>query len=436
MPRTTLLTTTRIVGAAAATALVLGLSACGSSGSGAGGAAKAGGGFTYWSMWRAEEPQAQVLKAAIADFTTATGIKVDVNWAGRDVSKKIGPAIAANQAPDLWDQANDAIFGATASAGQALDLSPVLAQQVPGENVPVSQVIPAKYFDMLPKDPGGSNHYVIPYEVATTGLYYNAADPDLAAAMPAAPADWAGLLKVCDALKARNKPCFASEGEDPWTNGLYFDYLLNGGGVDVNRLATDKSGAAWDDPAVLAAAQKVEQLVKGGYLIPGYDATKYPAQETNWAGGKAAFLMNGSWVTAEVAKQIPAGWKFGSMLPPGTKAPDATLFGFSIPKKAKHAEAAEKFIAFFLQKKELAGISTSAGNITPREDVPAPAELADAQKALAGATVRLPFDGVAGSWSPKVLDQHFLDLWHGKSTAAQFIAKCKADQVTYWQTQG
>lgn len=432
MRRSSLPAVTRTVGALTVTALALGLSACGG-GSDDGGDAKS---FTYWSMWRADEPQAQVLKASIAEFTKSTGIRVEVDWVGRDVSKKIGPAIAANQAPDLWDQANDAIYGAVASAGQARDLSSVLSAQVPGENVPVSQVIPGKYFDMLPKDPGGSNHYVIPYEVATTGLFYNAADKDVAAAMPGAPADWAGFLKVCDALKAKGKPCIGSDGEDHWMNGLYLDYLLNAGGVDVGRLSADKSGATWDDPAVLRAAQQVEQLVKGGYIIRGYDATKYPAQETNWASGKSAFYLNGNWITAEVAKQVPPGWKFGSMLPPGTKSADATLFGFSVPKRAKHAEPAEKFIAFFMQKKQMAGMATAALNLTPREDIPAPAGLEAAQKTLSGATVRLPFDGVAGEWSPKVLDQNFLDLWHGKTTAAQFVATCKADQVSYWKSQG
>ncbi|GAA1963547.1 ABC transporter substrate-binding protein [Kitasatospora viridis] len=424
----------RILGAATAAALALGLTACGSSGSG--GDAKSGGSFTYWSMWREDEPQAKVLKAAIADFTSSTGVKVNVSWSGRDISKKIGPAIAGNQAPDLWDDSNDVIYGSTAAAGQALDLTPVLNAQIPGDNQLVSDVIPSKYFDMLPKDPGGSDHYMVPYEVATTGMYYNAADPDTAAAMPNPPADWAGLLKVCDALKAKGKPCIASEGEDPWTNGLYFDYLFSAGGGNVEKLSADKSGATWNDPAVLTAAQQVEQLVKGGYLIPGYDATKYPAQETNWSAGKAAFYMDGSYVTSEVAKEVPAGWKFGSLLPPGAKSPDASLFGFAIPKKAKHAAAAEKFIAFFLQKKELTGISTTALNITPRADISAPPGLEDAQSTLNGPTVRLPYDGVAGDWPAKVFNQNYLDLWHGKLTAAQFVAKCKADQVTYWQTQG
>ncbi|MFE4394433.1 MULTISPECIES: ABC transporter substrate-binding protein [Streptomycetaceae] len=432
MGRTTM-PAARVVGAATAVALALGAVACGS---GSEGGAKAAGSFTYWSMWRADEPQAKVLKAAIDDFTATTGAKVDVTWAGRDIAKKIGPAIAANRAPDLWDESDDKVYGTTAAAGQALDLSPVLQLRVPEEDVPVSQVLPAKYFDMLPKDPSGSNHYVIPYEVVTNAMFYNAADPAITAAMPSPPTDWAGLLKACDALKAAGKACVASEGEDPWSNALYFDYLLDGAGVNVARLAADRTGATWDDPAVLGAARQVEQLVRGGHLIEGYDATKYPAQETNWAGGKAAFYMDGNYVTAEVAKQVPPGWRTASMLPPGAKTPDAGLFGFAIPKRARNAAAAQKFIAFFLQKKHLSGISTTAGNLTPRGDVPAPAELADVQKALEAPTVRLAFDGVAGSWLPKVLNENYLDFWHGRTTADRFVAKCKADQVTYWQTQG
>ncbi|MEY9874593.1 ABC-type glycerol-3-phosphate transport system substrate-binding protein [Streptacidiphilus sp. MAP12-33] len=429
-------TATRLVGVATAVALAFGASACGSSGGSSAGGTSAGGSFSYWSMWRADEPQAQVLKQAAADFTAQTGIKVNIDFVGRDIAKKMGPAIAANKAPDLWDESNDNVYGITAAAGQALDLSPVLSMQVPGENVPVSQVIPSKYFDSLTRDPSGANHYTIPYEVATNAMFFNAADPAVSAAMPSAPADWAGLLKVCATLKAKGKACIASEGEDPWTNELYFDYLLSGAGVNFAKLAQDRSGASWDDPAVLKAAQEVDQLVSDGYLIPGYDATKYPAQETNWASGKAAFYMDGNYVTSEVAKEIPATWKMSAMLPPTAQTPDVTLFGFAIPKRAQNASAAEKFIAFFMQKKEMGGISTVAGNITPRADIAAPPQLADAQKLLAAPTVRPYFDGVAGDWSPKVLDQNYLDMWHGKLTPGQFVAKCKAAQVTYWQTQG
>lgn len=429
-------TATRVLGIATAATLALGLTACSSSGGSSGGA-KSGGSFTYWSMWRADEPQAKVLQQAIKDFTAQTGIKVDVTWAGRNVSKQIGPAIAANKAPDLWDNASGTIYGATASEGQATDLSSVLNMTIPGENVTVGSVIPAKYLATQTKDSDGTNNYVIPYEVTSAGMFYNAADPAMQAAMPTAPTTWSQFIEVCAALKAKNEPCIASEGEDPWTNGLYLDYELDAQGIDFAKLTADKTGAAWDDPKVATAVNNIEQLISGGYIIPTYTGTKYPAQETNWAGGKAGFYMDGSYVTAEVAKEIPSTWKTGMLLPPGATQADVTTFGFSVPKRAKNPSAAEQFIAFFMQKKELAGISTIADNITPRADIPAPAELADVQKALAAPSLRVDFGGNdSGDYFNKVYSQNFLDFWHGKTTAAQFIAAMKSGQISFWKTEG
>ncbi len=428
----------RVLGVGAAAAVAVSLAACSSSGgtATAGGTAAKGGSFTYWSMWRADEPQGKAIKAAADQFTAQTGTKVDVQFIGRDVRTKIGPAIAANQAPDLWDQGSDVIFGQTASAGQALDLTPVLGMQVPGEGKTVGDVIPAKYLKALPKDPNGVQNYVIPYIVDSAELFYNAADTDIQAAMTSAPKTWDDLIKVCDALKAKSKPCLASEGEDAWTNGLQFDYQLNALGVNFADLTNDKSGAAWDNPAVLTAAKETEQLVKGGYLIPGYDASKSPAQETNWAHGKAAFWMTGSWATSEVGKEVAADWKFGAMLPPGVTAPDSITFGFAIPKRAHHAAAAEQFIAYFVQQQTMANLATTSDSIATRADVAAPADLADVQKALDAAAVRLTYDGQAGAIQDKVFNPNFLDLWHGKTSAAQFVAKMKSDQIAFWKTQG
>lgn len=425
----------RLLAIATAAALAVGMSACSSSKSGSSGSGKSGGSFSYWSMWRQDEPQAKVIQAAITQFTADTGIKVDVQWTGRDVAKKIGPAMAAGKAPDMWDEGADVIYGAAAQNGNAKDLSAVLDMTIPTDNEKVSAAIPSKYWDSLPKDPSGGQHWVIPYEASTAGIFYNSADPQVSAAMSSPPATWDDFIKVCQTLKTKNEPCLASEGEDSWTNGLWFDYLLNAAGVNFNDLSADKTGAAWDNPAVLKAAQQVEQLVKGGYIIPTYTATKYPAQQTNWAGGKAGFLMNGNWVTAEVAKQIPATWKYGFLLPPGASQPDSMVFGFALTKNAKHVSQAEQFMAYFLQKKTLSGISTEAGNITPRTDIPAPAELAGVQKTLDAPKLRLTFDGVAGDWTTKVWNQNYLDFWHGKTDAATFVAKMKYAQVSFWKSQ-
>ncbi|MEY9850138.1 ABC transporter substrate-binding protein [Streptacidiphilus sp. MAP5-3] len=431
-------TSRRVLGIATAAALALGMAACSSTSTTAGsGGAKSGDSFTYWSMWNKTEPQAKVLQSAITAFTAQTGIKVDVTWAGRTVTKQIGPAVAAGDPPDLWDQNAGTVLSTLGSEGQALDLTPVLGMTVPGENVKVGSVIPAKYLTSQPKDSDGTSNYVIPYEVTAEGIFYNAADPNIKAAMPTPPTSWAQFISVCAALKSKSEPCIASEGEDSWTNGLYLDYELLANGVNWSALAADRTGAAWDAPGVATAVNDMDQLVSGGYIVPTYTATKYPAQETNWANGRAGFYMDGSYVTAEVSKEIPATWRTGMILPPGVTQADAGTFGFSIPKKAKNISAAEQFIAFFMQKSQLAGISTVADNITSRPDIAAPPELAAVQQALSAPTLRVDFSNtIPSDYYNKVYNQNFLDFWHGKLTAAQFIAKMKSDQIAYWQTQG
>lgn len=414
----------------------LSLTACG----GGGGGGNDGDDFTYWSMWRQEEPQAKVIKAAVDKFQTETGAKVKIEWQGRDIRQKVAPAIAAGQAPDLWDQGADIVFATAAQSGQADDLSDVYDSQIPGEGKKVADVIPTKYVDTLPKDPSGKNRWLVPYELVSAQLFYNAADPDLAEP----PATWDEFIGLCEKLKKKNKACLASDGDLGWENALLLDYLLvrdNGPGTFA-KLATDKTGAAWDSPGALESVKRIEQFVKGGYLIKGYDASKNPAQQVNWAKGKAAFYLNGSWVASETKPNQAPGFKFSAINVPPTKGgnthADVILFGFSIPKKAKHPEAAKKFISYFLKKDNLTGISTEAANITPRADIPAPPELADVQKILQSNPNRAILDGDTmppGDYGDKVLSPAFLELWHGKITAEQFIAKLKKDQAAFWKTQ-
>lgn len=423
---------------AAGAVAALALTACGSGGdsSSSSDGGKDAGQFTYWSMWKESEPQALVLKAAIEKFQKETGTKVTVEWQGRDIRTKIGPAIAANKAPDLVENGFDVISSLLAATGQAADLTPVYDSEVPGEGKKVSDVIPAKYLDAMPKDPDGVTRWIVPYVLNSATYYYNKADADLATA----PTTWDELIKLCDTLKAKDKACIASDGDNTWTNHLLLDYLLvrDQGAGAYGKIFNDKTGAAWD--TALESAKRVEQLVKGGYILKGYDASKYPAQQTNWATGKAAFHLDGTWVPSEAQKNLAAGFKVGEFAVPTTKGANTEIdiipLGFAIPKKAKNPVPAQKFIAYFLKKENLAGISTDAKNITPRADIPAPEELIDAQKLLNDNPSRLPVDGISGEYLDKALFPAFTELWLGKATAEQFIAKAKEGHLAYWKANG
>ncbi len=396
--------------------------------------------LTYWSMWTETEPQAAVLKTSLDAFEKDTGIKVDVQWQGRKVLEKVTTGLLSGDVPDLVDQAYDKIGPALAATNQAADLAPVLAAKIPGEDGhTVADVIPAKYFDILPSYGGDVKNYMVPYSVSNVSVFYNKANT----VAPTPPATWDELLANCQKAVEAKLGCIAADGDATWANSYWFDYLVNrnmGDGA-FQKLMEDKTGAAWDDAGVLKSAQQIQELVDKGYIIKGYDASKYPEQQNAWAANKALYFLMGSWAPAETAKYAAEGFEYGAFNFPSTSAGssnanDTLLFGFAVPKKAAHPEEAKEFIAYFSNKDRMSGISTDADNLAARPDVEAPAQLADVAGILAENETRLPTDGISSDIIDKGFNPTFDKLFLGKVSAEEYVKEAKAASIAYWNAKG
>lgn len=430
-----------LLGAGVATALVVTGCATGAGANDPAAGTGDGTHFTYWSMWQAKEPQAKVLQAAIDAFGRETGVKVDVQWQGRQVLQKLSPTLRTGAAADLVDQSVNQLGATLANTGQDTDLTGVYGMPVPGENAKVSDVIPQKYLPYL-KDKDGKV-FLVPYEVAGEAVWFDAAkNPDLATNPPRT---WADLTAALDRMKTQGGTALAVDADNVGA-ATYWPLLVlqrQLGTDDLVKLAGDRTGASWDDPKVLAAAQKVEQLVKGGYLAPGFNAGQYPAQQNQWAQGKAALILQGSWVPSESASYLAPGFKPSSFQLPaidgGNQAVGVNFFGFAVPKSAKNSKAATKFIAYFLNRQRLSGISTEAQNITPRTDIPAPEALTTLQQAFTSREVYPDGAGLAlkyGTWQTTVLQPSAQALVQGRISAQDFVTQTKQASVDYWKSHG
>ncbi|MFB7355852.1 ABC transporter substrate-binding protein [Streptomyces gardneri] len=401
------------------------LSSCSSSDDG-------GPSFTYWSMWNQNEPQAKVIKAAADQFTQDNGIKVNIQWQGRQVIQKITPTLRSGAAADLVDNSVNAL-GTLVAAHQNADLSPVYAAKIPGEDRTVGEVIPDKYKTYL-NDTNGKP-FMVPYSVGTEGVWFDAAKyPELAANPPKT---WEDLVRKLDAIKATGVAPIALPSNDPYWTLLALQRQL--GTEGLRALAADRTGAAWDDPKVRAAVTKVEYL-RDNYFIKGYESTQGTQAQTSWAQGKAAFYLNGTWVPGESRPNVPAGFTYGSFQLPaidgGNTAVGVNFFGFAVPRTAKRSAEAQKFIAYFMNKKHLTGIATQALNISPRPDVPAPKELAAVAEAIDGNDVypdqaRLFVDYAA--WATKAYTPNVVRFIQGVTTGEEFIAQTKQASVDFWK---
>ncbi|MGW8557694.1 ABC transporter substrate-binding protein [Streptomyces tubercidicus] len=442
----------RSVVVALAAALTLGsLSACSSSN---GTTAGAGTTLTYWSMWKQGEDQQKVLQKSIGAFTAKTGIKVNVQWAGRDVLKQVLPRLSAGNAPDLIDQDGVSITARLSPVDGALGLGDVYAASPTGESGKISDIIPAGLVSRYQTK--GGQPLLVPYEIIGSTMWYNALrNPDIAANPPKT---WPEFIAVLRKLKAKGHRPIAVDGDQAFYEAywLLYSVIRHGGTGLLDKAALDKTGATFDDPAFLAAATDIQKIVKGGFLPKDFAGTKWPVQQTRWADGsnKTDFLMMGTWAPSETSgalqksgTNVATTIKYASIPFPtvdggkGNTAVGADAIGFAIPKKAKHADAAKKFIKFFMAKDQLSGISTEAKNLTPRTDIPAPAELADFAKeyAAAGSTF-IDTDGVgldAPKWSSSVWQPLAADFFNGKfAKPADYVAALKSKTIAFYKSNG
>ncbi|MFI7420745.1 ABC transporter substrate-binding protein [Nonomuraea sp. NPDC049684] len=421
----------------AAGALALGLvTACG------GAQDAAGQELVYWSMWKQGEPQQVALAAAITRFTRATGVKVKVEWAGRDVVKqKLPAALTTSKVPDVVDQSDDTIRPFMVTPGVARGLARVYEADVPGETgKKVKDVIPAKYSRSPALRLPDGQPYMVPYSVAGIGLFY-----DAATLTEAPPKDWTAFLALLGRLKdgGRTAPLTA-DGEQYWSDSYWMNYYLYRtiGADGLKAIAEDRTGQSWKKPEVLAAARQIERFAKEGYLLKGYDASKYPEQQKNWAQGRAAFMIMGSWLPGEVGSYARAGFRPASMPFPEVGGPakgeEVVQFGFAMPAKARNVEAGERFIAYLTTKEFADDLARTASVLSPRADAFVPEALAGVKRQLDSVPETFPF--AAGlsvpGWTDKVYYPAVGELFNGRLTAQGFVDKISAVQAGFWKNQG
>lgn len=135
-------------------------------------------------------------------------------------------------------------------------------------------------------------------------------------------------------------------------------------------LATDleKGTVSWNSPPFVQAMTEEANIAK--YLEPNYTGEAWQGMPGDFAAGKAAMLLDGSWDLASVQKASP-GIQVGSFGLPGSNvaADNQPLLTndltFEVLKDTKNQDAAMKYLAFFTsspiykQYVDITGISPS-----------------------------------------------------------------------------
>ncbi|MDF1602620.1 ABC transporter substrate-binding protein [Nocardioides sp. YIM 152315] len=394
--------------------------------------------FVYWSMWQESEPVAKVIKAAIASFEDETGIKVDVQWQGREVLTKVKAALNTDDVPDLVDQGFPAIKAALGLDDQAMDLSSVYDMDVSGEaGRTVRDAVPEAYDELNTAE----SLILVPYYVSAFSIWYSGRDyPEL---VDSPPETWSDFTALFDQVKANGQAPIAQDADLlSYDSALVDAALVRTLGVgNLHALVSDESAEGWDAPEVHEALDAIAQLAVDDDYLPGYDSSKWPAMEKAWAADKAAFLHMGSWVPYALGPELDKDYDLHTFNFPTfgeESAVPVTTYGYAVPSAAEAPDAAKKFIAYFLGSKWLTKLSTDAEILTPDPNIDVPKILEDQQAMLADNDLYLADDGIVADFPDLTTRLASLNqgLITGELSADEYVDKAKEVQEQYWKLNG
>jgi raffinose/stachyose/melibiose transport system substrate-binding protein len=401
--------------------------------------------ITYWSLWNEGEPQVDVLKAYMADYTKIhPNVTFNTTWAGREVLTKLQTALSAGQKVDLVDDEGPALRGGLTVKGLTLPMDKYLAENAYNEAVPFNSIFVPGLLKKLAADDG--TIHVIPYEIITTAFLYDQRVMTKAG-ITSNPTTWADFKSMMDKMKAAGIVPLTQDGGVDFYNAMWYYTLVErfaGPGL-LFKAASDKTGATWDDPAFLQAAKLEREISDGGYIAKGWQGFVWPAGQQLLATGDAAMELCGSWLPNELKTATDPDFQWGSfMMPsvPGGKGAqsdvESYLLGWVVMKDSPNADVVADFIKFSMTKENAQKISDVAVNLSSRKDTTPPKALANAWDAYSHATALfLPYDGINATYADyykntflKLHDQMFL----GKITPEQFVTQIKAGTIDYWKT--
>ena len=409
---------------------------CGSKSDSDSGDSKGGDKLVYWSMWSEDEPQAKVIKDAIAKYTVDTGVEVDVQFKGRTGQRDgLQPALDAKQQIDVFDEDVNRVNGSWGK--YILDLEDLAADYEAEHGNETLFAIARNAYGQT--HDGDDTLHSIPYQPSIFGFFYNKTLFN-EAGIEAAPTTWEELDAACAKLKdAGITPITADDAYMTSFIGYHLARYIGQDGVKSLVMGEEVNGEAvtWDDDRVLAAVESFADFADKGYFSENIATNKYPAgQNQEFAPGEAAIVICGSWLPNEAKASVAEDLEWGYFNYPsvegGTDDNTANNIAnqvFAINKDSKMADQAFELITYIttgdFDKKmteEALCIPTDKANSDAW-----PTELAEVKGGFDATTTY--YDWAAGVENNNdltpVLQENTLKLAGGEIDAAGFVKAMK-----------
>ena len=377
--------------------------------------------LAVWSMWTYSEPQALVIQEAADAFEEQTGVKVNIEWKGRDINQVLSASLEANDKFDIFEDDYQRI--ANIYGDYTYDLTDMAAAvdydsfSYPCLN---NQVIAWK---------GNLNSIVEQPQVG--GVFYDK-DAFEKAGVTAEPKTWVEFLDVCQKLKDSGVGPIAQDSA--YCDFAFYHQLVRHLGEEkIEELSTN---GGWTGSDAEVAAQEIIDLVDAGYFVDGAP-DEFPSSENKIGFGLASMIVCANYVTAEVNNNTGTEVNWGLFNYPSVEngaentAAYAGANSLAITSYSENPEAAFDFIMFLTTGEFDQKMADAAQQIPADNRNTAPAALTGTIETLLSAESPMTWCNALNSNADKKTSFKALiiELFEGKyATGAEF---CEAMDALY-----
>lgn len=383
--------------------------------------------IVYWTTWNEAEPQGQVIKEAAAAYEEETGVKVEINWQGRDIVKVIASKLESGEEIDMFDGSVNTILPATID--YAADLSEYYEKDyATTDGKPFKEIILQAIQDSTKTYSNEGEINGVPYQPFIQCMFYNK-DHFKEAGITELPKDWESFLEVCDKLKAAGYAPLTTD--DAYMLSLPGCYLQRAKGSEwVSKLVTTNDDEMWKDPAVLEMAKAYEDMAKKGYFHENITSNVFPAGQQDIANGNVSMYLNASWVINELMPTTGPEFPWGEMqfpaVPNGEGAYNAANYASQVMVANKESDNIDEvfdFMVYLTTGEWDSKLAESTYGVPAGIDSEWPVQLEDAKEIFDTLEEWTPWSGGIednGDLTASIKTL-FTNLIGGKITAEEFV---------------
>jgi raffinose/stachyose/melibiose transport system substrate-binding protein len=300
----------------------------------------------YWT-WNNEGDYVKVDQAAVERYQAAhPDVKVAVTYVPyADYMTKLKAALAAGQPPAIFQVPWDSGFRDLAASGKLAPMGSVLTTGFPA----ISQS--AKDFVTL-----NGEVWALPLDLNTLQIAYN---KDAFAKLGLTPPKTSDELKAI-AKKLNDSGTFgiALGTKDKWAGGdTWFAQLVYTDPTGKKLADADAGKLKWDDPAFVAAGDRVADLVAAGVFAKGTNSMGAFNESLDLfvSGAAAMFYPVGNFISGGIDAKVAGAFKWDLFPFPGDAGSTPTATGgiarmFALPAGGANNAAAADFLRTLTDK--------------------------------------------------------------------------------------